>query len=77
MAITNFDDFAVVNVLPDPTTGEAFNFFERLDIVSYMRVAYNYSDTAKQMFDTWGSRPINVTFRRGKAEALPGTGNIS
>jgi Ca2+-binding RTX toxin-like protein len=76
MAITNFDDFAVVNVIADLTTGEDFNFFERLDIVSYMRVAYNYSDTAKQMFDTWGSRPINVTFRRGKAEALPGTGNI-
>jgi RTX calcium-binding nonapeptide repeat (4 copies)/von Willebrand factor type A domain len=76
MAITNFDDFAVVNFLPDQKTGEAFNPFERFDIVSYMRGAYNFSNTAKQMFDTWGSKPINVTFRRGKAEADPGTGNI-
>jgi Calx-beta domain/RTX calcium-binding nonapeptide repeat (4 copies)/von Willebrand factor type A domain len=76
MAITNFDDFAVVNFLPDPTTGEVFNPFERFDIFSYMRGAYNFSSTAKQMFDSWGSKPINVTYRKDTAAAKPGTGNI-
>jgi Calx-beta domain/Domain of unknown function (DUF4114)/RTX calcium-binding nonapeptide repeat (4 copies) len=75
MAIRDFDGFAVVNLLPD-TNGNDFNFFEKIDIVSYLRVAYNFSRTGQQMIDNWGSKPINITFRRGKAEADPGTGNI-
>jgi RTX calcium-binding nonapeptide repeat (4 copies)/von Willebrand factor type A domain len=69
-----FDD-SIVKFFPDGN-GDGFNPFERLDIVSYMRVAYNFSSKAQQMFDNWGNQPINVTFRRDKAEATLGTGNI-